>query len=703
MDSLASFMCHFIQYEPLETVNEFPTVLPSPTQVLAWRVGDSFDLSVLLTSFLLGAGYDAYVVVGSAPSWICFRDESRSPSDRLEGCTHTQVMESATDPEVQSPKLRTPDATSSLSPSLNSLSWQETGLLHSWILVRGLKRDPLDLTFIEPTTGRLFTICNAPYLEIEAIWNNKNYWVNMQEYRAPVQRLDFDLSNTDSWEAILLNASRHGASGTSNMFGEESVAQPCKRAIDIPPSWVLKLELSRDSLQLRFPPDGHRTLFYQQSKLELFAEGVQPQGLASKLITYNDTLRTIAVEIREKFLHRRDKLLGRVRYVAECRVVEEFAPGRAFSLSRLTEVNGYRRTVEFYVSARQDGLVRRDDLIGCKIVEYFRGRADRLTYRAARTRSDPASTSGKPQFTLPNGESTGDLIVQKMTQKFSRPVYRVADRVMAKRCFYVQEGQIRSRYHYQNLHITRPACTHTKEPCDRHSSLSMSMGDSRGRTLHALQTATSRRSASVVVEVQDSPLIPEQTVVQPLLTSERDCLTDIRRSQLEALELLKLRRCEEADVVIEKPRLDPIPVPARGVSLVGLAPMRVADDHTDYLTPFLHAVEGLSAIGYAEAQRTRDQCLMSLKERLIERANIIMLRLSEENSKLAKKQAMFQRNQRENDPSAEEEFERICSEAMFRIHILEQRLASHEECALQKFQELDLKLSADKRLGALKH
>jgi len=59
----------------------------------------------------------------------------------------------------------------------------------------------------------------------------------------------------------------------------------------------------------------------------------------------------------------------------------------------------------------------------------------------------------------------------------------------------------------------------------------------------------------------------------------------------------------------------------------------------------------------------------------------------------------FQRNQRENDPSAEEEFERICSEAMFRIHILEQRLASHEECALQKFQELDLKLSGRLLLG----
>ena len=78
-----------------------------------------------------------------------------------------------------------------------------------------------------------------------------------------------------------------------------------------------------------------------------------------------------------------------------------------------------------------------------------------------------------------------------------------------------------------------------------------------------------------------------------------------------------------------------------------------------------------------------------------------MTRLNDENAKLAKKQATFQRNQRDNDPSAEEDFERFCSEAMFRIQILEQRLASHEETALKKFQDLDEKLCADPRLRIL--
>lgn len=52
-----------------------------------------------------------------------------------------------------------------------------------------------------------------------------------------------------------------------------------------------------------------------------------------------------------------------------------------------------------------------------------------------------------------------------------------------------------------------------------------------------------------------------------------------------------------------------------------------------------------------------------------ERANIINSRLNEETSALAKKQAAFQRNQRDNDATAEEEFEIFSSEAMFRIQV----------------------------------
>ena len=55
-----------------------PPFLPPSPQVIGWCVGDSYDFAVLLTSFLLGAGYDAFVVSGTAPRWVTLRDMSRS-------------------------------------------------------------------------------------------------------------------------------------------------------------------------------------------------------------------------------------------------------------------------------------------------------------------------------------------------------------------------------------------------------------------------------------------------------------------------------------------------------------------------------------------------------------------------------------------------------------------------------------------------
>jgi len=43
------------------------------------QAGDSFDAATLLASILLGAGYNAYVVAGYAPSWVAGRDLSQQP------------------------------------------------------------------------------------------------------------------------------------------------------------------------------------------------------------------------------------------------------------------------------------------------------------------------------------------------------------------------------------------------------------------------------------------------------------------------------------------------------------------------------------------------------------------------------------------------------------------------------------------------
>lgn len=92
----------------------------------------------------------------------------------------------------------------------------------------------------------------------------------------------------------------------------------------------------------------------------------------------------------------------------------------------------------------------------------------------------------------------------------------------------------------------------------------------------------------------------------------------------------------------------------------------------------------------------------ALRARLVERANIIQSRLNDENAKLGREQERFQRSQREGDLSTEE-YEKYCTEAMFRIQILEQRLATHEEAALRKFAELDAKLAGDERLKILRN
>lgn len=122
----------------------------------------------------------------------------------------------------------------------------------------------------------------------------------------------------------------------------------------------------------------------------------------------------------------------------------------------------------------------------------------------------------------------------------------------------------------------------------------------------------------------------------------------------------------------------------------------------DYLAPFLKTrASDPTNLTREEALAIRQACLDALKQRIVERASIIQSKLHEENSKLAKRQELFQRSQREGDYSTED-YEKYCTEAMFRIGILEQRLLDHENNAPNKYAALDAKLANDPRLRVLR-
>ena len=84
------FVSKFVMFEELDPPDEYPLVIPSPTNVMKWQKGDSFDTAILLTSILIGSGYDAYVVFGTADRLIttkneCFMDYEGMDTEGLEG------------------------------------------------------------------------------------------------------------------------------------------------------------------------------------------------------------------------------------------------------------------------------------------------------------------------------------------------------------------------------------------------------------------------------------------------------------------------------------------------------------------------------------------------------------------------------------------------------------------------------------------
>jgi len=55
------------------------------------------------------------------------------------------------------------------------------------VLVLSGKREVPESFFIEALTGTAHPLNHSQYLGIESVWNDKNYWVNMQDCSNGVQ------------------------------------------------------------------------------------------------------------------------------------------------------------------------------------------------------------------------------------------------------------------------------------------------------------------------------------------------------------------------------------------------------------------------------------------------------------------------------------------------------------------------------------
>ncbi|KAL4152038.1 hypothetical protein PRNP1_008973 [Phytophthora ramorum] len=733
--ALARFLAGVVEYEPLANPTIPPVCLPSPSSTLKWRSGDSFDVATLLASFLIGAGYDAYVVNGIAPRWLCLLDQSKAPlpvlpveeelkkaheremmSDPSKGPAGASDNKGSSEPKLvsrttftskylerqeQAEKERLEKARRVLDFGYGDNDDDEDPLegkrAHAWVLIRAGKREVSEHFYLEPSTGRSYSLQDSPYTTIESVWNHENYWVNMQQQ--PVRLTLFDLSNPTDWEYVFLSAAERksakeadqGAKGgvdlsddlkmlsteNDNQHGVDATEDD-DLILDIPPSWVIKLHIDRATYKKRFVKDCQHVTLYHCAKVEEFAENTHEQGLIARVTIFRDVGCTLPFEIREYFKNRKDRLESRTRFPFEGKFEESFVPGRIpEALKSRTEWIGYRRELQFYTSARPDGLVKREEEIQKRVVEHFDGRDDFLIFRSVILATDKDEVDSKNPYVLPGGPA-GEIAIKKMKEKFARNSALVADEDQRKRAYNVHEGSIRVYFHYATGKITAGSRVYFKAP---NVPVEVVMAD-----------PTAKKPKLSVLENE----------LRASLQMEKDCYSAVRHSDIETQDILKIRKREEMAIALEISFFDSNEDEAQAKDKEDAKELdKRAKNEVDYLSPFLQSIHASGDLSKEDAQTVRDMCLRNLKERLLERANIIQGRLDKENTLLAKRQAAFQRSQREHDQGTDEEFERFCSETMFRIQILEQRLASHEETALQKYAEMDKRLHGDPRLRVL--
>lgn len=181
--------------------------------------------------------------------------------------------------------------------------------------------------FIEPTTARTYTFDNCPYFSIQAIFNHKNFWVNLDPSREIGDiNLDFQDDLTGEWEYVMLQPGKKGGDDedeNEDVDDDDEDEEAQDEVLDMPPPWCPKLFINRDKF-FDGTPGGEKTVFYKKCKVDFYSECKAVDGLVKRVTLYHDYKRLIINEIRSYYACRKDMLVMRRRFPYEFKLVEHY-------------------------------------------------------------------------------------------------------------------------------------------------------------------------------------------------------------------------------------------------------------------------------------------------------------------------------------------------------------------------------------------
>uniref|UniRef100_A0A8B9GJV3 Dynein regulatory complex subunit 7 n=1 Tax=Amazona collaria TaxID=241587 RepID=A0A8B9GJV3_9PSIT len=672
-DGCARFISDYLVMEPLECPITLPSSLYSPTTTLKHRRGNCFDFSFLLCSMLIGAGYDAYCVQGYATLETCTLDETQElcpllrkppevPKEEVKKKYRIKPvpdMQSKFELQQEAKKAAAIEA----AQKDKERDKKEAGKLkreplhglrvHAWVLVLSGKREVPETFFINPFTGNRHNTTDKRFLGIESVWNHRNYWVNMQDCR-------------------------HGCKVMSPLAPHawEGQCQKCKSLLmchqerekrmsfDMPPSWVAPIRISPRELETRYF-QGKKLTLYNKAKLEKWAPYLNGNGLVQRLTTYAgpDCKR---VDVREWFENREDILVGREVNKQTQLTTDYFNKGHSLCLKAHTYTSLEPKTghtMEFYNEARVDGLQKRVETAS-EMTEYFMGRDDFLYLRHV----DFGKQGEKTQRIDMNSQP----IVQ-IKECFHRNPEKAADEDVAECIFLITEEDIHLTYHLKDKYITASK-----------------------KLFHKLPERTSKE--------HEDFMTPETCITYQYCRFVRK-LRAVSLIFLKVLTILKIRQTEEADIKLsvsiynrerneERRRQHEAMESTMKDELLGQK-----EQDLDYLSPFLIRNGCRDKLNQEQALRVRDDCLTDFKHHLTYKVNLIQARLEKVFPELQKRHLWFQENKNQLSTKEKDDYLSSCSESMFHINLLEQRLNREKRMAPQKYLALEGKLRMDSRLA----
>lgn len=227
--------------------------------------------------------------------------------------------------------------------------------IHAWVLIKKGDREMSDDVFIEPTTGRTYPPDNAPYYSIEAIFNHKNFWINLDPTLdlSELLPLEFNDDSSGLWEYVMLEPGNKKDGDDDDgdddaLDDEEEDGELDEEPLDMPPPWSPKLFVNRDKFNDKCP-NGEKTIFFRKCKVEIFSECNQLDGLIKRITLYRDFKRLITQEIRSFYACRKDKLIYRRRFPYEFKLIEHYEPSLQYNhWKKMIRIDGRYRKLYFY-------------------------------------------------------------------------------------------------------------------------------------------------------------------------------------------------------------------------------------------------------------------------------------------------------------------------------------------------------------------